>query len=120
MCGSISNRAERLVPISSGTGSEWLPTFGESWHVVQVPLMIGWLTWSLSPRTFVMRSGCVLKISSPRATDLLYGSRDCFHFEYSVKALGSNAPPVGFPPNGSLIPAKNSVWLRSQGPPVAP
>jgi hypothetical protein len=56
-----------LTPMSSGNGTEWLPTFGVSWQVVQVPMMTGWARASLSPVTPVMAIGCVLKSRAPRA-----------------------------------------------------
>jgi hypothetical protein len=52
------------------SGSEWFPTFGVSWQVVQVPMIsFGFprLGLSLSPRTAVIFSGVVLKILSPDA-----------------------------------------------------
>jgi hypothetical protein len=56
--------------MSSGSGSEWLPTFGVSWQVVQVPMIsFGFprLDLSLSPRTAVILSDVVLKMLSPDA-----------------------------------------------------
>ena len=63
----FSNGAEWLTPMSSGTGSEWLPTFGESWHVVHVPGMAATLSASFNPPTFLIVTGNVLKICSPAA-----------------------------------------------------
>src|SRR5574342_680982 len=113
MLGSCSYGREWFVPMSSGAGSEWFPTFGESWQVVHVPLITGLLRASFKPPTLVIESGCVLKISSPRAIAvraavyLLLSELVRFsHGRKMVKAAGSNAAPVGFPPSGSLIPGK--------------
>ena len=63
------------VPMSSGVGNEWLPTFGVSWHVPHVPSSEGTPpaasppneTSSLMPFTPVMVIGFELKIAWPRA-----------------------------------------------------
>src|SRR5579863_2539399 len=60
----------RLVAISSGSATEWLPTLGESWQVVQVPAIDAGLPsagLSLSPRTPVITAVRVLKSTSPAA-----------------------------------------------------
>ena len=36
---SLILHGRRLVAISSGRATEWLPTFGESWQVVHVPVI---------------------------------------------------------------------------------
>ena len=86
--------------MSSGTGREWLPTFGVSWQVVQVPLMAGAPSASLRPATPVIVSGWVLNTACPRATALRASAlrpeslRFC-HGAKMVKASGSKAVPVG-------------------------
>src|SRR5262245_34589577 len=98
----------------SGAFTEWLPTFGESWHVVHVPAIDATCNSSFSPLTPVMSMGCVLKRAWPRATAAraaAYGACDDAvdgaHASNSVNARGSNAAPDGFWPSGSLMPMKN-------------
>src|SRR5690348_13097467 len=67
MCGSVSYANTWLVPMSRGSGREWLPTFGVLWQVVHVPATEGRPSTSFSPRTLVIVSTWVLKICSPRA-----------------------------------------------------
>ena len=56
--------------MSMGSGREWLPTLGVSWHVPHEPRITGGLPsagLSLRPRTFSMVMGAVLKTPCPRA-----------------------------------------------------
>lgn len=57
IAGLVSFPAWRLVAISNGKATEWLPTFGVSWQVVQVPVMEAGLpsaALSFKPRTPVI------------------------------------------------------------------
>src|SRR6185437_4136574 len=60
------------TPIFKGRFLEWFPTFGESWHVVQVPVIAfapsGSVENRLSPLTPLIVNCLVLKSFSPRAT----------------------------------------------------
>src|SRR5512143_4177261 len=99
-------------------GTEWWPTFGASWQVVQLPVKdAGTPGLSFRPPTPEMVIGRVLNRVSPRATDRRAAVRavdsslpatGLSQRENSVKATGSNAAPVGFPPSGSLIPTKKA------------
>ena len=55
--------------MSSGKPTEWSPTLGASWQVVQVPVSVATPSLSLSPRTPAMLIGWVLKMFWPRAID---------------------------------------------------
>ena len=54
------------VPMSSGNGGEWLPTFGVSPQVAELLMMAAGLPsagLSFNPPTFVMVRGCELEIA---------------------------------------------------------
>src|SRR5215467_4270590 len=117
---SAVRRDSSVRPMLSGAFTEWLPAFGVSWQVVQVPVnTAGTVTpfenvWLFKPATPEITIGLVLKIVSPRAIALRVrvvssagrpASDD--HAANSPKTFGSKAAPVGFRPTGSLIPTKN-------------
>ena len=64
------------VPMFKGVGKEWLPTFGVSWQVPQLPCSEEMPpatkppadTSSLMPATPVMLMGFELNMACPRAT----------------------------------------------------
>ncbi len=60
-------REPSTSPILSGAGTEWSPTFGESWQVPQKPSMVSVCRTSLSPATPVIGIFSVLKRFWPRA-----------------------------------------------------
>lgn len=53
--------------MSSASGKEWFPTFGVSWHVVQVPTIC--CVPVVNPGTSLIVSCWVLNICSPRAIE---------------------------------------------------
>src|SRR5574341_190511 len=63
--GALSPAA--VTPICSANLAEWLPTFGVSWQVLQVPLTVDLPNVSFSPATPVILNGMELKTCSPRA-----------------------------------------------------
>src|SRR5262252_4224234 len=68
------NAGKSVMPMLMASGSEWLPTFGESWHVVQNPFTVDRPGRSLRPATPVMVIGKVLNKTSPWAMDARCGS----------------------------------------------
>src|SRR5437899_8200532 len=107
------------------SGTEWFPTFGVLWQVVQVPVNeAGTPAAPLRPATPEIVMGSVLNRSWPCAIDAraaLVGSlgplRRPAHESNSVIATELK-PPAG--PSGSLMPTKKFWWASGTGPPVAP
>src|SRR5690349_5155503 len=103
---SAVRRAASARPRFSGAFTEWLPAFGESWHVVHVPSNdTGSVTpfenvLLFKPPTPLMTIRFVLKSSSPRAIAARALSRascrslDDSHWEKIVKARESNGAPL--------------------------
>src|SRR5690242_11600179 len=121
-------RISSVRPMLSGAFTEWLPTFGVSWQVVQVPVnRSGSVTpfgkvKLLRPATPLSTIGLVLKMTSPRAIDrrARSASSDADRLgraqaPNNEKALGSNGVPAGFIPTGSLMPMKNGCLDSVKG-----
>src|SRR5580692_2818126 len=112
--GSDSATGSWPVPISSAKGREWLPTFGASWQVVQVPAngamgtvvpsALASAALSVKPRTFEMVSARVLNSFSPAAIFRRMGSGEVSQSAKIVKAVELNALPSGSAPSESLVP----------------
>jgi hypothetical protein len=105
-------REASVKPIFSGAFTEWLPTLGVSWQIVQLAVIDeGTVTgpdgvtnvWLFRPGTPVMTIGFVVKSCSPRAIERLALSTGLFPLIDAqmlkiVKEFGSNGALVGFKP----------------------
>src|SRR5262249_25379978 len=101
--------------------TEWLPTFGVSWQVVQLPLITGMPSASFKPPTPLIAIGLVLNNFWPRAIDARaegeVGPYLSAQASYNVIAFWLNASPVGSAPSTSLTPTWNSWFDSARGPP---
>src|SRR5437764_11772599 len=99
----------------SGAFTEWSPAFGESWQIVQVPVIESGTVIPLGnvcpfrPATPAIVIGFVLKIVCPRAIEVrmsVNGSCEelvsLAQASNRLNALESNVAPPGFRPTGSL------------------
>src|ERR1700723_1738487 len=100
--------------MSKAKGKEWLPRFGASWQVVQVPAKgamgtvvpkaLASAALSVKPRTLEIVSARVLNSFSPAAIFRRAGSGEFSQTEKIVKAVELNALPWGSAPSESLMP----------------
>ncbi len=120
-------RSASVRPMSSGRPTEWLPTFGVLWQLLQVPATSAWPSTSLKPPTPEMVSGRLLNSASPRTIaararprcDPSSAHAPSPHAANRLIAPGSNSEPVGSPPSVSLMPMWKRCVDSARGPPSA-
>src|SRR5689334_4283768 len=100
-------RDASVRPMLRGADTEWLPKFGLSWQLVQVPVNeagVPKAASSLIPETPTMVIGLELNNAWPRTIDARparvseFPEFTLFHVSYKLKALGVNAAPVRLSP----------------------